>query len=202
LKEVVTRERRRGHKSGGRSSFGAPELRRIGGCHARPLSCAPRFFHGRYSILAPGVASSLLARHGAPPSFVGYGVSLPLVPRWRRRRSLASRALSPLARPPRECHASFPPRGPGVGARSPALGPRRRSPSGSGSHPHRASESRNRHRYSGSRNRRRRYRGPRCLLPPRALGQPSYHTRLSGRHCSCIGVGRQKLSPSALWLIL
>jgi hypothetical protein len=39
---VVAGRRRRGHKNGGRSSLGAPGVRRIGGCHLCPSSHAPR----------------------------------------------------------------------------------------------------------------------------------------------------------------
>jgi hypothetical protein len=46
------------------SSFGPPELRRIGGCHARSSLRAPRIFRGR-SNLAPRVSPSLLAYRGA-----------------------------------------------------------------------------------------------------------------------------------------
>jgi hypothetical protein len=42
LEEVVAGGRRRRHKHRCMSSFGSPELRRIGGCHARLSLCAPR----------------------------------------------------------------------------------------------------------------------------------------------------------------
>jgi hypothetical protein len=44
LKEVVAGGRRRRHKHRCISSFGPPELRRIGGCHARSSLRAPRTF--------------------------------------------------------------------------------------------------------------------------------------------------------------
>jgi hypothetical protein len=110
----------------------------------RPSPRTPRAFRGRCSILAPCATPSLLARRGAPPSFVGYGVPPPLGPGGAKRFSPASGALSPLARMPRECRRL-----------SSVSMPRSscRLPSGSGSH--RTFESRNCHHDSRSRNYRR-----------------------------------------------
>jgi hypothetical protein len=137
----------------------------------------------------------------APSSFVGYSVSSPLRPRGAKP-SLASEALSPLARPPRECRRL-----------SLVLAPwgRRRLPSGSRSRHNRSSKSGNRRRDSKPRNHRRRASGSgshRCHnRTPRVCrrtlsGNRICRTCLGGHRRSCIRVGRQKLSPSTLGLIL
>jgi hypothetical protein len=165
LDEVVAGGHHRGHKIGGRSSVGAPELRWIRRCHVRPSACAPHAFRGRHSIFAPYAVPWLLAHRGNHRrSWVmvchrhsGLGV--------RCRHSPTLGVLSSLARPPWECSCLTPASKPQGRRRSPSPWPRSRSSSGSGSRCHRASKSVNRRRDSGSRNRRCN-RNPRGPPPP------------------------------------
>jgi hypothetical protein len=115
----------------------------------------------------------------------GLCVSSPLEPRVRHRRSPPSGALSPLARLPWECHHFSPASGPWghrcsplalyIGEPPPPRLQIEESP-------------------------------PQCVRvgepSPRVLGQPPLSPHLGGRCRSFIGMWCQKMSPSALGLIL
>jgi hypothetical protein len=163
---------------------------------------APRAFHERRLILAPRAAASLLPRRGGGGchhrSWVmawHHRLSLEV----RRRRLPASGVLLPLALPSRKCRRLSRASGPRGRHHSPAPRPRHRPPSGSGSRRHRASKSGNRPRLQIEEPPPLQPRGPPL---PRALGKLPLSHALGGLYRSCIAVGRKKLSPSALVLIL